>query len=177
MPTFASDAISYCYLKQRYFPENGLGFLFWEWPQRQRLWCSNGNHPFGALLVDADGNVVLEAENTVVTERDCTGHTESNLMRMANARFNPEFLRRRTLYTSTEPCAICAGAIYWGNVRRVVFALSRRSCIASAVPPKTPPSPCPAGRCLREASRRSRSAAHLREQARAVPAGFWDTRR
>jgi tRNA(Arg) A34 adenosine deaminase TadA len=34
----------------------------------------NGNHPFGALLVDADGNVVVEGENTVVTRRDCTGH-------------------------------------------------------------------------------------------------------
>jgi len=43
----------------------------------------HGNHPFGALLVDADGNVVLEAENTVVTERDCTGHAETNLMRLA----------------------------------------------------------------------------------------------
>jgi tRNA(Arg) A34 adenosine deaminase TadA len=87
----------------------------------------NGNHPFGALLVAADGKVVLEAENTVVTERDCTGHAESNLMRLASARFTPELLERCTLYTSTEPCAMCAGAIYWGNVRRVVFALSEEA--------------------------------------------------
>jgi tRNA(Arg) A34 adenosine deaminase TadA len=86
---------------------------------------ANGNHPFGALLLDADGNVVLEAENTVLTARDCTGHAETNLMRMASERFDPEFLSRCTLYTSTEPCAMCAGAIYWGNVRRVVFALSQ----------------------------------------------------
>src|SRR5207244_11305634 len=84
-----------------------------------------GNHPFGALLVDAEGNVVLEAENTVVTERDCTGHAETNLLRMASERFDSEFLTRCTLYTSTEPCAMCAGAIYWGNVRRVVVALSQ----------------------------------------------------
>ena len=84
----------------------------------------NGNHPFGALLVDREGNVVLEAENTVVTERDCTGHAESNLMRTAGKRFDEEFLRRCTLYTSTEPCAMCAGAIFWGGVRCVVFALS-----------------------------------------------------
>jgi tRNA(Arg) A34 adenosine deaminase TadA len=84
----------------------------------------NGNHPFGALLVDATGKVVLEAENTVVTERDFTGHAETNLLRLASTRFDSEFLQSCTIYTSTEPCAMCAAAIYWGNVRRVVFALS-----------------------------------------------------
>jgi len=38
---------------------------------------ANGNHPFGALLVDADGKVVLEGENTVLTAQDCTGHAET----------------------------------------------------------------------------------------------------
>jgi len=85
---------------------------------------SNGNHPFGSLLVDADGSVVLEAENTVLTENDCTAHAELNLVRAASRRFGPELLRRSTLYTSTEPCAMCAGAIFWAGVGRVVFALS-----------------------------------------------------
>ena len=87
----------------------------------------NGNHPFGALLVDQLGNIFLEAENTVVTERDCTGHAETNLMRMASQRYDPEFLATCTLYTSTEPCPMCAGAIFWGNVRRVVYGLSQES--------------------------------------------------
>jgi tRNA(Arg) A34 adenosine deaminase TadA len=90
-----------------------------------RLAREHGNHPFGALLVDEEGSVVLEAENTVRTGRDVTGHAETNLMREASARFEPDFLEQCTLYTSTEPCAMCAGAIYWGNVRRVVFALSQ----------------------------------------------------
>ncbi|RIH81158.1 Guanine deaminase [Calidithermus terrae] len=85
---------------------------------------ANGNHPFGALLVDAEGKVLLEAENTVQTERDCTGHAELNLMRLASRSYDPGFLATCTLYTSTEPCAMCSGAIYWGNVRRVVYALS-----------------------------------------------------
>ena len=84
----------------------------------------HGNHPFGAVLVDANNEVVLEAENTVVTERDCTGHAETNLMRLATARFSPAELAGYTLYTSTEPCAMCAGAIYWGQIGRVVYALS-----------------------------------------------------
>ncbi|WP_338863861.1 nucleoside deaminase [Myxococcus stipitatus] len=85
---------------------------------------ARGDHPFGAVLVDARGQVLLEGENTVVTQRDCTGHAESNLMRDATKRFSPEELAGLTMYASTEPCAMCAGAIYWGGVRRVVFALS-----------------------------------------------------
>jgi len=87
----------------------------------------NGNHPFGALLVDQMGNSILEAENTVVTERDCTGHAETNLMRKASRQYDPEFLATCTLYTSTEPCPMCSGAIFWGNVRRVVYGLSEES--------------------------------------------------
>ena len=84
----------------------------------------NGNHPFGALLVDGQGNVLLEAENTVVTGRDCTGHAEANLMRLASKKYDGDFLAKCTLYTSTEPCPMCSGAIFWGNVRRVVYGLS-----------------------------------------------------
>jgi tRNA(Arg) A34 adenosine deaminase TadA len=85
----------------------------------------NGNHPYGAILVDDQGNILLEAENTVVTERDCTGHAETNLMRKASREYDAEFLTKCTLYTSTEPCPMCASAIFWGNVRRVVFGLSQ----------------------------------------------------
>jgi tRNA(Arg) A34 adenosine deaminase TadA len=83
-----------------------------------------GNHPFGALLVSQTGEVLLEAENSVVTERDVTGHAETNLVREASKRFSPEVLAAATLYTSTEPCAMCSGAIYWSGISRVVYALS-----------------------------------------------------
>jgi tRNA(Arg) A34 adenosine deaminase TadA len=84
-----------------------------------------GNHPFGAVLVDEQGHILMEAENTVVTEKDCTGHAETNLMRQASRKYDSDFLARCTLYTSTEPCPMCAGAIFWGNVRRVVYGLSQ----------------------------------------------------
>ena len=84
----------------------------------------NGNHPFGAVLVDEQNRVVLQAENTVVTGRDSTGHAETNLVRLATQQFSPEQLVHYTLYSSTEPCAMCAGAIYWSQIRRVVYALS-----------------------------------------------------
>ena len=84
----------------------------------------NGNHPFGAVLVDEYNRVVLQAENTVITGRDSTGHAETNLVRLATKQFSPKQLVSYTLYSSTEPCAMCAGAIYWSQIGRVVYALS-----------------------------------------------------
>jgi len=85
---------------------------------------ARGNHPFGAVLGDGAGQLVLEAENTVVTNRDCTGHAETNLIRLASQRFERTFLSHCTVYCSTEPCAMCSGAIHWSGVGRVVYALS-----------------------------------------------------
>jgi len=84
----------------------------------------HGNHPFGAILVDGDGLVVAEAENTVETDRDVTAHAETNLVRTAGGRWTPQELRSHTLYTSCEPCAMCSGAIFWSGIGRVVYGLS-----------------------------------------------------
>ena len=84
-----------------------------------------GDHPFGSLLVTADGRTV-EALNSVVTRNDPTGHAETNLVRAAAASLPAEVLATSTLYTSTEPCAMCAGAIYWSGIARVVYALSEQ---------------------------------------------------
>jgi tRNA(Arg) A34 adenosine deaminase TadA len=82
-----------------------------------------GNHPFGSLLVDSAGRVLVEAENTAVAGGDWLGHAELNLVREACGKLGPDVLRSCTLYTSTEPCAMCSGAIYWSGVGRVVYAL------------------------------------------------------
>jgi tRNA(Arg) A34 adenosine deaminase TadA len=82
-----------------------------------------GDHPFGSIVVAADGRVV-EGMNTVVTRRDPTGHAETNVVREAAGVLDERELATATLYTSTEPCAMCAGAIYWSGIPRVVFALS-----------------------------------------------------
>lgn len=84
---------------------------------------ANGDHPFGALLVK-DGVVVLTAVNSVHTDHDITRHAELNLVSQAARQFAPEFLAACTLVTSTEPCAMCAGAIYWAGICRVVFGCS-----------------------------------------------------
>ena len=82
-----------------------------------------GNGPYGAVLVGADGSVLLEARNTVNTESDLTGHAETNLLRTAFRTFDAVALAGATLYSSAEPCPMCAGAIYWSGVGRVVFGI------------------------------------------------------
>ena len=90
----------------------------------------HGNHPFGALIAGPAGDIVLEAENTVLTGHDITAHAETNLVRAATGQFSPDFLAACTLYASTEPCPMCAGAIFWSNIRRVVYGLSEAGLYA-----------------------------------------------
>ena len=84
-----------------------------------------GNNPFGAVLADRSGNILLEAENTVVTDHDITGHAETNLVRMIKGISTEVDLAGCTLYASNEPCAMCSGAIYWAGIGRVVYGLSQ----------------------------------------------------
>jgi tRNA(Arg) A34 adenosine deaminase TadA len=84
---------------------------------------ANGNPPFGAVLVGPDGDVRGRAANTEGRTGDCTEHAETNLVRSATRQYAPETLRASTLYASTEPCAMCAGALFWARIGRVVFGL------------------------------------------------------
>ena len=141
-----------------------------------RLSRGKGNHPFGSLLVDASGHVVLEAENTVVTEHDVTGHAELNLVRRASMQFDLETLEGVTLYTSTEPCAMCSSAIYWSGIGRVVYALGSEALMA--IVNDVSGSGTLALSCREVLARGGRtvevSGPHLEEQARPVHEGFWN---
>lgn len=88
-----------------------------------RMAQNNGNHPFGALMV-IDNIIVLTAENTVNTEQDITKHAELNLVSLATQQLKRSTIEKSILYTSTEPCAMCAGAIFWAGINTVVFGCS-----------------------------------------------------
>lgn len=135
----------------------------------------HGNMPFGAVLVDAAGDVVLEAENTSITEHDPTGHAETNLMREAGRRFEPDVLGGCTMYTSCEPCAMCAGAAYWVGVRRVVYALDVPSLDAIVgADPKNPTSHLRAEAVLSSGKYPvALDGPALLDEARAVHDGYW----
>ena len=85
---------------------------------------AHGNHPFGAILVDAHRNILIETENGYMPARDATAHAERLLATHACRALSPQTLRAATLYSSAEPCAMCAGAIYWAGIGRLVYGLS-----------------------------------------------------
>ncbi len=82
-----------------------------------------GNHPFGALLADADGAILIASGNTHASDGG-TGHAELNVARAASAGYSPEFLADCTLYTSVEPCSMCSGGTYWAGIGRLVYGMS-----------------------------------------------------
>jgi tRNA(Arg) A34 adenosine deaminase TadA len=82
-----------------------------------------GNHPFGALLV-LRGQVVAEAQNTVNSEQDLTCHAELNLLSELKHKLSAQELSEAVLYASTEPCAMCAGALVWSGIRHLVYGCS-----------------------------------------------------
>jgi tRNA(Arg) A34 adenosine deaminase TadA len=86
---------------------------------------NDGRHPFGALIVNERGETVVAARNNAVRPNgDPTQHAEMLACGQAARLLTEAELAKCTLYTSTEPCAMCAGAIYWTGIGRVVFALA-----------------------------------------------------
>lgn len=90
-----------------------------------------GNTPFGALLADQEGNILLEQQNIELTESDSTGHAETTLARRAAKKYDKDFLWNTTLYSSAEPCCMCTGAIYWSNIGRIVYGLAETDLLAT----------------------------------------------
>lgn len=130
---------------------------------------AHGNHPFGALLVINDRAALL-AENTVNTERNPTAHAELNLIERAVREFSAVDLTSATLYASCEPCAMCAGAIYWAGVRQVVYALGSEELARLAGGDFL----VPCRELFRRAKQRVEVAGpFLSEEARRVHEGYW----
>ncbi len=85
-----------------------------------------GGAPYGALVADAAGNVVAEQRNTSALGGDPTQHAELVAAAAAWRTLNYEGMNAATLYASTEPCTMCAGAAYWAGIGRVVYGMSNR---------------------------------------------------
>jgi tRNA(Arg) A34 adenosine deaminase TadA len=82
--------------------------------------AAKGRHPFGAVLVAADGETVLLEQGNV----DTVNHAEAVLARVAAHRFDAAMLWGCTLVTTVEPCAMCAGTQYWAHIGRLVYGMS-----------------------------------------------------
>lgn len=81
-----------------------------------------GRHPFGAILVGPDNETVLMEQVNAGT----VNHAEAVLARTAALNFTPEVLWDCTLYTTAEPCAMCAATQYWANIGRLVYGMEEK---------------------------------------------------
>lgn len=137
---------------------------------------AKGDNPFGCLLVSAAGAVLGERRNEAMRPRPVrTIHAESELARAASRDHTPAQLRGATLYSSAEPCAMCAGTIYWAGIGRVVYGLSEREL--KRITGDHPDNPTLDLPC-RDVFAAGQFAVKvvgpvLVEEARAVHAGFW----
>ena len=137
---------------------------------------ARGKHPFAALIVDAHGEVLAEAGNAFGwPDGDATGHAELLAVRDASRRFPPARLAQATLYSSAEPCAMCAGAVYWSGLGRVVYALSEaRLLTLTGAHPENPTLALPCREVFAHGQRAIVVIGPLLEDEAAVPhLGFW----
>jgi tRNA(Arg) A34 adenosine deaminase TadA len=136
---------------------------------------TNGNHPFGAILVDRNRNVLVEAENGYMPAHDATAHAERLLATQACTTLSPDTLRQATLYSSAEPCAMCAGAIYWAGIGRLVYGLSEhRLRIVTGNHPENPTLDLPCREVFESGQRPTEVIGPMLEgEAEAVHAGAW----
>jgi tRNA(Arg) A34 adenosine deaminase TadA len=137
---------------------------------------THGNHPFGAILVDANGNVLIEVENGYMPAHDGTAHAERLLATRACTTLAADVLRNATLYTSAEPCAMCAGAIYWAGIGRVVYGLSEhRLRTVTGNHPENPTLDLPCRDVFKSGQRATEVRGPLLEdEAEALHVGVWD---
>ncbi|GGV03897.1 tRNA-specific adenosine deaminase [Streptomyces filipinensis] len=89
-----------------------------------------GDAPYGSLLAGPDGAILAEAHNTVRRDDDITAHPELKLARWAARELAPDTAARTTMYTSCQPCGMCAGGIVRSGIGRVVYALSTEQLVA-----------------------------------------------
>ncbi|MFD3336317.1 nucleoside deaminase [Streptomyces sp. NPDC058700] len=101
----------------------------------------SGNPPFGSLLAGPDGTVLAEERNTTLTDRDVTAHPELKLARWAARELDAGTAADTTMYTSCQPCEMCAAVIRTAGLRRVVFALSGEQLLAIRPGSGRPPVP------------------------------------
>ncbi|WP_433893344.1 nucleoside deaminase [Streptomyces sp. CA-111067] len=88
-----------------------------------------GDAPYGSLLASAEGDVLVEEHNTVRRDKDISAHPELKLARWAARELDAATAARTTMYTSCQPCGMCAGGIVRSGLGRVVYALSTEQLV------------------------------------------------
>ncbi len=135
-----------------------------------------GRHPFAALVANRDGKVIAEAgNNSMPPQGDPTQHAELVAAATAAKLLSPQELASCTLYTSAEPCCMCAGAVYWTGIGRVVYALSEHALLGlTGDHPENPTFSLPCREVFARGQRQVSVLGPLLEAEAAEPhKGFW----
>ena len=82
--------------------------------------------PFGAVIVDKNGNIISNGNNKVIINNDPTAHAEIVAIREACKKLNTFDLSECILYTSCEPCPMCLSAIIWANIKTVYYGCTKK---------------------------------------------------
>lgn len=85
--------------------------------------AKKGDAPYGAVIVK-DNQVVASAHNTVVRDNDPSAHAEINVIRRLTAQLKSFSLEGYTIYTTGEPCPMCAAACVWTGIAEIVYGAS-----------------------------------------------------
>lgn len=108
--------------------------------QEAHLALEQDEVPVGAVVV-VDGRVIAKSHNLTELLNDVTAHAEMQAITAAANFLGGKYLKKCTLYVTLEPCAMCAGALYWSQIDRIVYGASdeKRGFVTLGVPlhPKT----------------------------------------
>lgn len=137
---------------------------------------AEGRHPFAALVVDGDGEVVAAKGNNSMPPGDPTQHAELRTVAAASYLRTPEQMAESTLYISAEPCAMCTGAAYWTGIGRIVYAMSEAHLLElTGDDPENPTMHLPCRVVAGSGQRHIEVLGPLLEDEAAVPhIGFWN---
>lgn len=83
----------------------------------------NGEIPIGAVVV-ANNRIIAKTHNLTETLTDVTAHAEIQAISAAANAIGGKYLKNCTIYITVEPCQMCAGALYWSQVSKIVFGAS-----------------------------------------------------
>ena len=135
-----------------------------------------GRHPFGALLLAPDGETVLAEQGNI----DTVNHAESTLARTAAANYPGAYLAQCTLVTTFEPCAMCAGTLYWAGIGHVLYGAEEAALLAlTGDHPENPTLSLPCREIFARGQRPVQVTGPVEAVADEMVAthrGFWDTR-
>jgi len=130
-PAASADDDPHCSAQDRVFMSRAY--------ELARYATTHGGGPFGALLVK-DGKIIAEYYNCVLATGDITKHAETGLISAFSPKIDRATFERSTLYTSTEPCAMCCGAIAFSGIGRMVYGTAEAPFLqAMGVPPDAKP--------------------------------------